>query len=125
MISNELKEIDNDHKRLFLGGFSQGSSLALNIGANLDQKIGGVIMVAGFMSKFTKIAENQEIPDTLVIHGEKDDKMPWGKAQKLMKTIRNKPNLETVVIKDMGHNMYSDEMKEAMYHFLRKRAPSQ
>lgn len=125
MISTELKEIDNDYKRLFLGGFSQGSALALNVASKLDQKVGGVVMVAGFMSKFTKINENQEIPDTLVVHGNKDDKMPWPKAQKLMKTIINRPNLETVVIEDMGHNLYSDEAKEAMYNFLRKRAPSE
>jgi len=125
MVSNELKELDNDPKRLFLGGFSQGSSLALNVGSKLDEKIGGIIMVAGFMSKFTKINENQEIPDTLVVHGGKDEKMPWAKAQKLMKTIINKPNLETAVIEDMGHNLFSDEAKVAMYNFLRKRAPSQ
>lgn len=122
-MQNELKEIENDPKRLFLAGFSQGSSLALNVGATHPEKIGGIIMFAGFMSKFIKIEEDQEIPDLMVIHGDKDEMMPWGKAKRLLKTISDRPNLQTYVVKGMGHNLYSDEAKQKMYEFIRSRAP--
>ena len=123
MVENELKEIDNDPKRLFLGGFSQGSSLALNVGATHRDKIGGIVMYAGFMSKFIKIDKDQELPDLMVIHGDSDEMMPWEKAKRLLKTIADRPNLQTCIFKGMGHNLYDEEAKAKMYEFLRHRAP--
>jgi len=123
MVENELKEIDNDPTRLFLGGFSQGSSLALYVGATHRDKIGGIVMFAGFMSKFINIDKDQEFPDIMVIHGDHDKMMPWGKAKRLLKTIADRPNLQTHIVHGMGHNLYSEEAKSKMYEFIRSRAP--
>lgn len=81
------------------------------------------MMVASFMSKYTKApAEDYDIPDIVVVHGDRDDKMPWPKARTLMKSIIERPSVEVALVPDMRHDLYSEKSRWYMYDFLRERS---
>ena len=58
---------EGDYSRILVAGFSQGSSMSLNIGVKCRQTIGGVIALCGFV--FPTIFEfvNEHCGDTELI----------------------------------------------------------
>ena len=125
MLDREIETLDNDPKRVFLGGFSQGSSLALDAGLSYDKPLGGIIVVGGFMSEMSKIENIKDNPDIIVVHGKQDELIKVEKAQKTMESVLERPNAKMVVIEDMAHDLYSEEAKKIIYDFIRERAKNE
>jgi len=122
MIKKEAEILNNDPSKVFLGGFSQGSFVSLYTSHVLEEKIGGVILVAAFMSKVVnKLPEKKELPATLVIHGLKDEMTKWENAEKDLKDFLGRANVKTILIEDMKHDVYHPDAKLAINAFLRER----
>jgi len=122
MIRREIEECGNDPKRVFVGGFSQGTTLALDAGLTFEQKLGGIIVIGGFISDLSKLEGVQDIPDTLIVHGLKDQRVTWEHAEKSYKPILGKGNVKTALLEDMEHDLYSEEAKKIVHDFIRERA---
>jgi len=108
-----------------LGGFSQGSSLALNAGLTYKRQLGGIIVVGGFMSELSKLENIKDNPDMLVVHGKQDEIITVEKAKSTMKSVLEKENVKMVLIDDMAHDLYSEEAKKIIHDFIRERAKSE
>ena len=124
IIEQEVKLVGNNYKNIFLGGFSQGTSLALNAGLKYGTQVGGIFVIGGFLSEYTKTDENQEYPNILVIHGDNDKILPWEKAEKTYKRILNRNSTKVHIIKGMEHDLYSEEAKSIVYEFIQERIKS-
>lgn len=91
LIAKEIKSgISNE--QIILAGFSQGAAMALHTGLRYPEKLGGILVLSGFLLFANKLkAEknpiNQNIP-ILMIHGIFDDivKITWAEQgyQKLL-----------------------------------------
>ena len=70
MIDKEIK-YHNDPKKIFIAGYSQGSSMALDIGITYPKKLGGIIGFKGDIPNITDKDRHKQ--DIWVCHGKKDD----------------------------------------------------
>ncbi|KAG7164132.1 lysophospholipase-like protein 1 [Homarus americanus] len=85
LIDQEIQQ-GIDVKRIILGGFSMGSSLAMQMGYRFRKDIGGVFVLSSFLNQHSKVYEALESspddsrPPLFMCHGEKDDVVPyvWG-----------------------------------------------
>lgn len=76
-----------DVKRIFLGGFSMGGSLALQMGYRFRPDIGGIFVCSSFLNHGSKVYEVLESspetrrPPLFMSHGEEDEMVPleWGR----------------------------------------------
>lgn len=99
------KEIDfhnGDATRVFIGGFSQGCSMALHVGLTYPKKLGGIIALGGFLFPFTKATQQ---PPTLIAHGTNDSVIPIMLAEMSYKTL---PKWDTLIWKPLngaGHSV--------------------
>ena len=73
LIEEEAKQYNNEYKKIFLGGFSQGACLSLNIGLNFEKNIGGLIIFSGILfQSLTKNVKNKENLPIYIGHGIND-----------------------------------------------------
>lgn len=121
-MKNEVKTFDNNPQNVFIGGFSQGSAVAMNVISKLDIKLGGVAVIGSFVFESTKFTENQELPDLLVIHGALDETITLKTCESSYGSLLKKEGTSFVVLEDMKHDLYSEKAKEIIFNFLRKRA---
>ena len=122
MIRKEAEILGNDFSKVFLGGFSQGSFVSLYTSHVLEEKIGGVIIIAAFMSKVvSKLPEKKELPPMLVLHGLKDEMTKWENAEKDLKEFLERKNVRTILVEDMKHDPYHTEVKLSIRAFLDER----
>ncbi|KAK3881355.1 hypothetical protein Pcinc_014200 [Petrolisthes cinctipes] len=85
LIDQEVK-LGIDIKRIVIGGFSMGGSMALQMAYRFRPDIGGVFVLSSFLNKESKVYETLSgCPDTprpplFMCHGQKDDLVPhsWG-----------------------------------------------
>jgi len=119
IIDEEAKLLNGDYSKVFLGGFSQGCAMSLNIGATSPHKLGGIIGYAGYLFEITPPMDEEK--NVLVLHGDKDKLRPWTDVEHTYEPLKNKKNVKFLLIKDMGHDLYSDEARKAVYDFIRER----
>jgi predicted esterase len=58
IIENEAKNLNNDYKKIFVGGFSQGASMTYHVGLSFEHVLGGIIALSGFPVFSTPVNEN-------------------------------------------------------------------
>lgn len=70
VVNEEIALLNNDSKKIFLGGFSQGGCMTLRAGLTFDKPLGGLVVFSGFL--FPDITENEQNKSTpiLISHGE-------------------------------------------------------
>lgn len=75
VIDKEAALLQNNYSRIFIGGFSQGATMALHIGLNAPKLIGGIIALSGVLFPFSTLTINKEEKKDLPIylgHGTED-----------------------------------------------------
>ena len=60
IINNEVKNVQGDYKRIFVGGFSQGACLSYHIGLSFEHTLGGIIPFCGYPVSNTTINEENK-----------------------------------------------------------------
>ena len=109
MIKKEADILGNDMKKIFLGGFSQGSFVSLYTSHVLEEKIGGVIIIGAFMSKVVeKLPEKEELPPTLVIHSD-------NKRETKMKVTMNKSRCSIRIVNQEQENFLSQNLEKVRF----------
>ena len=77
-IDKMLAEYSLSEDRLALVGFSQGTMMALHIAPRRAKQLAGVLGFSGMLGASHKLgAEGQTKPPILLIHGERDDVIPF------------------------------------------------
>ena len=85
-VKNEIKDnLNGDPKKLWIGGFSQGCAMSLQIAFNFEQDLGGVIGCSGHLLPTISLLDLDESKKSIPIflyHGEKDAVIPCSVAEK-------------------------------------------
>ena len=116
-IEEELK-IVKESKNVFLGGFSQGAMVSLNVGVTLDKQLGGVIACSGFLFLQDQI-NNNELP-ILASHGDYDDIVRYDRTVKSYKKLQEDfENFKFLTMIGQGHTINYDVIKN-MKEFINK-----
>ena len=121
IITEELILLNKQYDRIFLGGFSQGCSLALWILLNCKIKFGGFCGFSGQLFPFADINEqvSKDIP-ILLYHGEEDDVVFVNKAVNTYERLKERDlNVKLLIEKELGH-WISERGKSHLRYFLHR-----
>ena len=104
-----------------LMGFSQGGMVTFEVGNQLSEKIGGLIILSGRIMKEDPI-KNSILKNTpiFILHGEQDEVIPIQSYYKSIEILSaNKCNFESHAIPSDGHNI-SPEAITLLQNFIKK-----
>jgi len=114
---NEIKENTGiPFERIFLFGFSQGCMMSLHLAPRKNEKIAGVIGIAGMLMQ-PELLEKEAVqkPPILLVHGDEDDVVPYEELNIAADTLV-KANFEvyTLASKGAGHSITEDGLRAAL-----------
>jgi len=104
-----------------LMGFSQGGMVTFEVGNQLSEKIGGLIILSGRIMKEGNI-KNSILKKTpiFILHGEQDEVIPIQSYYKSIEYLSyNKCNFESHAVPSDGHNI-SPEAITLLQNFIKK-----
>ena len=104
-----------------LMGFSQGGMMTFEVGNQLSEKIGGLIILSGRIMKEGPI-KNSNLKKTpiFILHGEQDEVIPIQSYYKSIEYLKgNKYNFESHAMPSDGHNI-SPEAISLLQNFIKK-----
>ena len=121
---NELHQVQKD--RVALIGFSLGAFLALSVGTT-DPRVKAVVDFCGGLPE--ELANQcAQMPPTLILHGEEDDRVPVSEAHKVEALMqRTNSAYETKIYPGVGHFFSGLTMLDAAQRtlsFLKKHVAS-
>ena len=102
-------------------GFSQGGMMTFEVGNQLSEKIGGLIILSGRIMKEGPI-KNSILKKTpiFILHGEQDEVIPIQSYYESIEYLKtNKCNFESHAISSDGHNI-SPEAITLLQNFIKK-----
>ena len=114
---NEIKKNTGiPFERIFLFGFSQGCMMSLHLAPRKNEKIAGVIGIAGMLMQ-PELLEKEAVqkPPILLVHGDEDDVVPYEELSIATDTLV-KANFEvyTITSKGAGHSITEDGLRAAL-----------
>tara|TARA_B110000008_G_scaffold144351_1_gene146113 strand:+ start:6932 stop:7582 length:651 start_codon:yes stop_codon:yes gene_type:complete len=114
---NEIKENTGiPFERIFLFGFSQGCMMSLHLAPRKNEKIAGVVGIAGMLMQ-PELLEKEAVqkPPILLVHGDEDDVVPYEELNIAADTLL-KSNFEvyTLTSKGAGHSITEDGLRAAL-----------
>ena len=113
IINDEVKYLKNDYSKIFVGGFSQGSCLAYEVGLSFDHLLGGIAcFCATPYNRRTMLENNKNNLKILAYLGKKDSYFPIKEAEKTIKSLLSNNNNLFLRVYDVGHTISSDGYKE-------------
>lgn len=122
LIANEQASYGIKPENIFLMGFSQGGSIALELGLHYDKRLAGIVGLSSLPAKGAKTfeglsMENQSAPIFLA-HGQQDMVVPYQVGE----LVRNKLNQLNYLIAwksySMGHEISPQELADLRQWFL-------
>jgi predicted esterase len=99
---------------IFILGFSQGAFMALHTAFQCQYNLGGVISIAGFISK--SAMRNQDVtklPSTpyLLLHGKTDDIVPCAASKSIYSFLQNRGIKSELLLYNAGHKLNISAIK--------------
>jgi phospholipase/carboxylesterase len=122
-VNKKMSEYKIKQDRVFLLGFSQGATIVFSSALRMAEKIGGVIMCSGFIAENEDFFEKNNFckQNILFLYGLKDNVIEqdsFNNSKYLLdKYLQNTTN--TVVYKDLYHNINSPELECIKKYFFR------
>ena len=119
---DEIKnEFNFENKQICLSGFSQGCMMSLNIGLTCEESFNCVVGFSGkIISKDDISLRLKSKPKVMLIHGNLDEVVsPNYLLDAKDFLIRNKLNIQTLMIENCGHHI-PVEASSAALNFIKK-----
>ena len=117
IISSHIEDLINNganSQNIFLLGFSQGAFMALHTALQSQYDLGGVISIAGFLSK-SALPKNimNRIPSTpiLLLHGKNDNIVPFTSSENIYSFLQNRGIKSELVLYNAGHKLNISAIK--------------
>ena len=120
---NEIKlKFNLTNSQICLSGFSQGCMMSLNIGLTSEEPFSCIVGFSGKIINQKNLKERLiSVTDTLLIHGDADQVVP---SINLLETkdflIRNKINVQTLLIKNCDHHIPVEASSTALSYILKR-----
>ena len=122
LINEEVKNVNNDYSKIFIGGFSQGACMSYHIGLSFEHTLGGLLNFCGIPVTKTQIYENRENLNILTIAGGKDIYFPLDYFENQTYTVlQNFTNLTIIPFPNEEHAVTKvglDEVKKYIKSWL-------
>lgn len=113
IIENEVKNINSNYSRVFVGGFSQGACMSFHIGLRFKNTLGGLVTFCGVPITETPIREGRENLNMLSFIGGKDIYFPYNYTKpQYAKILKDFTNLKLKPYDDEEHAVAESELKE-------------
>eukprot|EP01016_Furgasonia_blochmanni_P036172 TRINITY_DN4094_c0_g1_i3.p2 TRINITY_DN4094_c0_g1~~TRINITY_DN4094_c0_g1_i3.p2 ORF type:complete len:234 (+),score=59.45 TRINITY_DN4094_c0_g1_i3:318-1019(+) len=117
VLDEEIKELGGNSQKVFLGGVSQGCSMALHAGLVHDTPLGGIIAMSGYMLPFTRVNKANENTPILITHGDKDFLIPIMMAVHSYEKIdRKRHDVTEHYIEGLGHESMKRPSNLSLIH---------
>lgn len=98
-------------KRVFVGGFSQGAVIALQVGLQCTE-VSGIVALSGYYALPDAIVKNQEVP-ILMCHGTADAIVQYAWGQKSANALKEKNlNVQFKSYPGMAHESSIEELDD-------------
>lgn len=119
-VDQELKRLNLGSKECALGGFSQGSIVALYAGLRRAAAPRAVVVMAGVLLDVDSLPQRSDFPSVLIVNGAADHTVPaeWGRRSEVALRQRG-IHVEALYPANLGHQM-SEEGMTAGASFLRR-----
>lgn len=116
LVHQEAKKFNGDYKKVFVGGFSQGASIALSVGLNIKEKIGGVVALSGILfpcsTSQVDVNSKKDLP-IYIGHGIQDTMLSYDLAMESYKFFTENKFSEVKMKEfDIGHTVNKKELAE-------------
>jgi phospholipase/carboxylesterase len=107
LINTKLKELNLDHSKLFLVGFSQGTMMSLHYALTNSSKIAAVIGYSGKIYDPNFLEKNiKSKPSIFLMHGDSDNIVPLEEMMEAKNfLLKNKFSVKTKIFKSCGHSI--------------------
>jgi len=106
-----------DSKRILVGGFSQGSVIALLTGLTSERKLAGIVVLSGYVplrAKMTAMRTDVALDFPVFWgHGIADPVVPYAWGKESLEFLRDKLKVKSVTFKSypgMGHSANDEEL---------------
>lgn len=112
VIEREAIILNENYKRIVVGGFSQGCSISLSCALQFKKTLGGIIGFSGLLFPNVIISKENENTPILLSHGKLDPLIPCELAEKsYLKLDRKKHNLKLMIDQNLDHGLGANSMK--------------
>ncbi len=121
-ITNYVRELKKDYKKVVLGGFSQGSMISTSIVLENKDLVDGLLLMSSTLydyNRFEKSAENFKDLPIFQSHGMFDPVLPFNMSQKLYEILSSKSKDIHFESFEGGHEIPLPVINNAK-NFLRK-----
>ncbi|KAI3393200.1 hypothetical protein diail_4568 [Diaporthe ilicicola] len=129
LVRGETAEHGIPPSQIIMGGFSQGSVMALLTGVTADVELGGVFCLSGYLaladavreggSKFPHVREGTGT-EVLIVHGERDPVMNLDWAEKSRDVVKELGyHVDSSIIPGLGHSI-NQEVLVKVTEFIKK-----
>ena len=119
-IEKEVKAYNNDYKKIFIGGFSQGGGLSLYTGMTFDHILGGICSLSGCLFDFVKLDEKKKSLPMFLYHGKMDHMVSFSKTMKDYGKFKDGGfNAKIYAEDELGHSI-SDKENEELRKFFKE-----
>ena len=116
IIEQEVKHFDGDSSKVFIGGFSQGAAMALDVYTRSPHKLGGALAFSGFMFEQNK-TPNSEDWNIFISHCENDEVLPFKLSMLSYERFKGLEKVERVTTKYVGHSIDNNVLSRARQFF--------
>lgn len=107
LLNEEVKALNGDYSKIYLGGYSQGACLTFDIGLSFNYQLGGIFSFCGMPFKHTKInRKNKEKLNICVGLGSNDNYFPLKQTKNQIKSlIGERKTLKIKEYKNQAHEL--------------------
>ena len=102
-IEKEVKLLNNNYEKIFIGGHSQGACISLYTGYTFQHLLGGVISLCGFLFPQVNIVGNKDKLKVFLIHGKRDKIFPFDFHNQTIDKIIGFSGVETYYQDNLTH----------------------
>ena len=122
-IIDKAVDYHGDSKKVFVAGYSQGSSMAMDMGITYPKKLGGII---GFKGDIPNVTDEDKYKQSIwACHGKKDDTIGFDVAKESYDKYKKKYKYDLTFLeqKNANHNENSGVLEEmrSLKEWLNKR----
>ncbi len=126
LVANEQAQYGIKPEQIFLMGFSQGGSIALELGLHYPQRFAGIIGLSALAAKGEKTFENlsaeSQATPIFLAHGTQDQIVPFAIGSHIQQTLKNKHYSVEWHTAAVGHTIWPEEMA-ALKRWFEQRFP--